>query len=115
MIKQRICKTTNCSGTTAKGAYCDDCRPPDRRHNAEHRRLYKTARWQRLRLQVIRESPVCKCGQATTDVDHVRPHNGDVRLFYNKANLRAQCHSCHSKKTVRHDGGFGRKRAPIAN
>ncbi len=35
-----------------------------------------------------------------TDVDHIIPHRGDRRLFYDETNLQSLCHSCHSRKTL---------------
>lgn len=41
-------------------------------------------------------------------VDHKVPHHGDDQLKYDESNLQAMHASCHSKKTVACDGGFGR-------
>lgn len=77
---------------------------PDRRANA-HRRGYGRA-WRQVRLQVLREEPLCRDCLArgltvpATDVDHIvaKPLGTDART-----NLQALCHSCHSRKTMRHD------------
>jgi hypothetical protein len=47
------------------------------------------------------------CTRASTDLDHVDgdPQNNDP------SNHRAMCASCHSSKTARHDGSFGRPRS----
>lgn len=74
---------------------------------ADVRRLYRTARWSRLRTVVLSEEPLCRAcmqdGQVTsaTDVDHIQPHRGDLRLFWDRENLQALCHACHSSKTAR--------------
>jgi len=83
-------------------------RPPDRRPSAR-KRGYGAA-WERLRARVLAEEPVCRaCGIArATDVDHILPRRRggtDAR-----DNLQALCHSCHSQKTSRSDGGWGRGR-----
>lgn len=71
------------------------------------RRLYRTARWSRMRAVVLGEEPVCRdcltAGSVTpaTDVDHIVPHRGDLRLFWGRENLQALCHACHSSKTAR--------------
>lgn len=67
------------------------------------RRLYRTARWRRLRLEVLAAQHY-RCAQCDhvileQDVDHRRPHQGDVRLFWDRANLQGLCKSCHSMKT----------------
>lgn len=75
------------------------------RANVVVRRWYRTARWRGLRAQVISEEPLCRtCKKeqriaATTDVDHVVPHRGDYRLFWDRSNLQGLCHTCHSRKT----------------
>lgn len=77
------------------------------RPNADVRRWYHTARWQRLRLLVLREQPLCPlCREqgryvAATDVDHDVPHRGDHARFWDRANLVALCHAHHSAKTRR--------------
>jgi 5-methylcytosine-specific restriction enzyme A len=66
-------------------------------------------RWRRLRLLFLHENPVCvKCNRPATDVDHVNPISGpsDER-FFDMNELQALCHSCHSIKTAKEDGGFG--------
>lgn len=66
----------------------------------------------KLRLMVLRAEPLCRdClgrGRTTaaTDVDHIIPlRDGGTNEL---SNLQPLCHSCHSKITVRHDGGYGR-------
>jgi 5-methylcytosine-specific restriction protein A len=73
------------------------------------KRLYGTVAWQALRTQVKREQPMCECGAKGTVVDHVKPHHGDNALFFDRRNLRTCCKKCHDRKTVMHDGGFGRE------
>jgi 5-methylcytosine-specific restriction protein A len=38
-----------------------------------------------------------------TDVDHIKPHRGDKKLFWDTSNWQALCHSHHSIKTNRED------------
>lgn len=68
------------------------------------------SRWRRLRASIIAARPACQaCGtKPSRDVDHVvsRAKGGTD----DPANLVALCHSCHSKKTVAVDNGFGRGR-----
>lgn len=102
----RFCAQPGCQAIVPKG-YC----PPHAqarergRENAEIRKLYHTQRWRRLRAQVLTDAPLCGACQAqgrveaATDVDHVRPHRGIPALFWNRANLQALCHACHSTKT----------------
>lgn len=41
----------------------------------------------------------CRLAEATV-VDHVRPHRGDRRLFWDRTNWQALCAPCHNKKTA---------------
>lgn len=80
-----------------------------------HRRGYDRA-WQHLRLSHLAKHPLCvACATQgltveATEVDHVTPHCGDRHLLYDPKNLQSLCKPCHSAKTVREDGGFGRER-----
>ena len=73
-------------------------------------------RWRRLRKLVIHREPLCrqckKEGRLTlaTEVDHIIPlaQGGTNELD----NLQPLCHSCHSRKTAKEDGGFGNSRKP---
>ncbi|WP_040619343.1 HNH endonuclease [Rhodovulum sp. PH10] len=70
---------------------------------APWRRWYKTTRWQRLRDEVfLRDLCTCRrCGRVTSDdarvCDHVEPHRGDERLFWDAANLQTLCKDCHDR------------------
>lgn len=35
-----------------------------------------------------------------TDVDHIKPHRGNWKLFVDPANHQSLCHACHSRKTM---------------
>lgn len=98
---------------------CPYCTPIERRQAAasrinEHHHLYGT-QWQKLRLMVLREQPLCvecqKIGRLTvaTVLDHITPHKGDMDLFYRRDNLQQLCATCHNRKTASEDGGFGNK------
>jgi 5-methylcytosine-specific restriction protein A len=67
--------------------------------------LYYTVRWRRLRLEVIAAAAhicqACGCVALALEVDHVQPHKGDVRRFWDRSNLQALCPSCHTAKTAR--------------
>ena len=75
----------------------------DRRSDraAEYHAWYKTKRWQKLRLQQLLSSPLCRlCWArgivaAATVADHVVPHGGDPVLFWG-GELQSLCASCHS-------------------
>jgi 5-methylcytosine-specific restriction protein A len=76
-------------------------------------------RWQRYRLMFLRQHPLCECDECrrsarllpATDVDHIKAVSGpDDPLFWEPTNHRALSHSCHSRKTVREDGRWGKSR-----
>lgn len=78
----------------------------------QYRPLYKTARWQRLRLEVIARDGgrcrtcgiLCRMGERsgrTATVDHVVPHKGDPVLFFDPENLQLLCGVCHSGQKQR--------------
>jgi len=57
--------------------------------------------WQQARLQFLKEHPFCAhCRErglfvAATVVDHITPHNGDPRLFWDRSNWQPLCKPCH--------------------
>jgi len=101
------CKRTGCAVLVRDVAYCDKHKP---RYDADYKRpdyskLYHTSRWRMMRAEQLLLAPFCgECAEynlrvRATDVDHIVPHRGDKKLFYDKSNLQSLCHSCHSKKT----------------
>lgn len=62
-------------------------------------------RWWSVRRRKLRKTPWCEdCGKPAVDVDHIDNNRGNL----SEGNLRSLCKSCHSRKTVARDGGFGR-------
>ena len=83
-------------------------RPPPSARGYDHS-------WRKLRASVLACEPLCReCSRqglcvAAAHVDHiVALERGGAN---ERANLMPLCHSCHSRKTVAVDGGFGNKRA----
>jgi 5-methylcytosine-specific restriction protein A len=59
---------------------------------------------------VINTHPGRKVAAVATD--HILPHEGQADpLFWDPENHQSACKSCHSVKTAKEDGGFGRKNA----
>jgi 5-methylcytosine-specific restriction protein A len=53
------------------------------------------------------------CKQLGNVVDHIKPHKGDQRLFWDKSNLQTLCKTCHdSKKQAIEKSGFHREIGP---
>lgn len=86
-----------------------------------HQRGYNRE-WRKISKQFLDAHPLCagfdsvceERGRITpaTDVDHIVPHRGNLRIFWDQSNWQALCHTCHSRKTAREDGGFGRPVTP---
>lgn len=77
-------------------------------------RIRKTAakrgygyRWQKTSHGFLAKHPLCaEClrrGRVTAAllVDHVRPHRGNMRVFWDRLNWQALCKACHDAKTAR--------------
>ncbi len=66
-------------------------------------------RWQRARKKYLDAHPLCvRCiahGKvvSATVVDHIIPHRGDQRLFWDQKNWQPLCKSCHDSKTMTED------------
>ena len=60
---------------------------------------------QNLIDQYLKQHPLCTACQAegkivpATVVDHIIPHRGDRRLFWDQTNWEPLCKECHDKKT----------------
>jgi 5-methylcytosine-specific restriction protein A len=72
----------------------------------EYRYLYRTPQWKALRAYQLVTNPLCAMclpqGRVTlaTVADHIKPHRGDRKLFFNPNNLQSLCDEspfrCHS-------------------
>ena len=65
------------------------------------------AKWRKARLAYLRLHPLCVSCLAegrlepATVVDHIIPHRGDQRLFWDMSNWQPLCRGCHDRKTGR--------------
>jgi 5-methylcytosine-specific restriction endonuclease McrA len=56
-----------------------------------------TGQWEQARIEFLRAAPFCRfCGNPATVVDHIKPHRGDMRLFWSRRNWQPLCVPCHS-------------------
>ena len=104
------CKHPGCAALIPHGQmYCEEHKPlhtKDRAHAAE--RGYG-AKWQRERRKFLESNPFCvKCyeeGHITmaTVVDHIVPHRGDQKLFWDRGNWQPLCEHHHNVKTMTED------------
>lgn len=79
-------------------------------------KLYRSKRWQRMRARHLVLHPYCQCphhkGQSFKEdamvVDHIKPHRGDVFLFWDDRNLQTMTKTCHDRfKQSEEKGGVG--------
>jgi|SRR5690606_29362443 len=96
--------------------YCEAHRWPEeqrqrqRRYDEERgtaaRRGYGY-RWQKARERWLKRNPLCEACKAkgrvteATVVDHIVPHRGDMKKFWDTGNWQSLCAPCHSTKTAR--------------
>ncbi|WP_333822423.1 HNH endonuclease [Pinisolibacter sp.] len=100
----RVCGL--CGGVHASGIRCSKAIARDKERKARHDEQRPSARergydgkWQQARAAFLAKHPKCaKCGEPATVVDHVIPHRGDKRLFWQRSNWQPLCVSCHSSR-----------------
>lgn len=86
-------------------------KPLERRASAAKRGYGR--RWQKARIGFLTKHPLCiMClakgrSEPATVVDHIKPHKGDMTLFWDRSNWQPVCTVCHARLTVQYDGGFG--------
>jgi 5-methylcytosine-specific restriction enzyme A len=85
----------------------------DRWHT--YRAWYKTARWHRLRWQVLaRDLFTCQmCGRLEGNTsqmvaDHKVPHRGDEALFWDEGNIQCLCKACHDSAKQKEEAAVRR-------
>lgn len=110
------CKFPGCPELT-EGNYCEahQREKESYRSSRPYKHLYNSIHWQRLRKQVLNQQPLCvECMKVkriapATVVDHIKPHKGNEKLFFDINNLQPLCKSCHDRKTAKEDGRWKRK------
>lgn len=114
---KKPCYYTGCTSLTTE-RYCT-------KHQNEINHIYNkrcrafkkmyNSRWYKARKQFLLKHPLCEeCKNegvviAAEVVDHVIPHKGDEKLFWDESNWQALCKHCHDKKTAKEDGRWGKK------
>lgn len=116
------CRVTGCPNLTY-GKYCTkhaslETNEASRAYNelrpSAAKRGYNS-KWQKARRTYLNNHPLCaECkrkGRITpaTVVDHIIPHKGNSKLFWDTNNWQPLCKQCHDRKTATEDGGFGRQ------
>lgn len=63
-----------------------------------------TSEWEKERAAYLRAHPTCRrCGDPATTVDHVIPHKGNQRLFWDRTNWQPLCTPCHNSAKQREE------------
>lgn len=77
-----------------------------------HKPFYNSSAWRRARSLYLSLHPICELCQyaLSTEVHHVLSLEERPDLALTPFNFQATCRPCHSKETVRRDGGFGNPR-----
>ena len=104
------CKHPGCAALVPSGTkYCNVHRPlhPEEVRPAAERGY--GSRWRKESRRYLQAHPLCEqCAKQgryvkATDVDHIIPHRGDPKLFWDESNWQPLCHRHHSEKTRRED------------
>jgi len=108
MRPPRLCA---CGRIVPAGERCACQRATDRARNARHDRRRPSARergynheWRAARVDFLARHPRCAmCGNPANTVDHIIPHRGDDRLFWDRTNWQALCARCHNSHKQRQE------------
>jgi len=75
----------------------------------QHAKLYNSKIWRAMRLHQLFRFPICLyCAElgiikAATVADHIKPHRGNKKLFYDPENLQSLCKKCHDSIKAREE------------
>ncbi|MCM3411240.1 HNH endonuclease [Metabacillus litoralis] len=108
------CSELRCPNLT-RSRYCDDhkrnIKGYDRHRGSAAQRGYDS-KWRKARTAYLMKHPFCvECNKVgviapATVVDHIIPHKGDKKLFWDsKNNWQSLCEMHHNRKTKTHDMG----------
>ena len=110
MKPKKPCMHPGCPNLVPSGAkYCDEHKelhPEEVRSSSS--RGYGSA-WQKARKKFLTAHPLCvMCQQEgkyvkATVVDHIIPHRGDQKLFWDTSNWQSLCEHHHNLKTGNKD------------
>lgn len=81
--------------------------------NEPWRKWYNTTRWKALRIQTFIKDHftcrICSVLEGNTSkliCDHIEPHKGDERLFWDEENLQTLCKPCHDRVKQKEERRF---------
>jgi 5-methylcytosine-specific restriction endonuclease McrA len=82
-----------------------------RNGKAEWHELYNSPEWRAYSKDFRIRNPLCidclenNVATPTEVTDHIKPHRGDLQLFWDPTNHAPRCKRCHDRKTSTVDGG----------
>ena len=93
-----------CGGAHLTTMRCAPVVVRDRERKARHDERRPTARargydrkWEAARAEYLAEYPYCRvCGEPAAVVDHIIPHKGDMRIFWDRRNWQPLCSHHHN-------------------
>ena len=101
------CKHPGCAALIPYSQmYCDEHKQLHKNDRAYASERGYGSKWQRERRKFLESNPFCvKCyeeGHITmaTVVDHIKPHRGDKKLFWDRGNWQPLCEHHHNVKTM---------------
>lgn len=106
------CRHPGCAALVPYGQkYCEQHKSLHPEENRSAARRGYNRQWQKASWEYLQAHPLCVlCMQKqppryvrATVVDHITPHRGDQKLFWDRSNLQALCKQCHDKKTRAED------------
>ena len=101
---KKPCKHPGCPRLT-NDHYCDQHAKLHIKDRANAFKRGYNSQWQKARKCFLLKNPFClECQQEgklkpATVVDHINPHRGDEKLFWDESNWQPLCKRCHDKKT----------------
>jgi len=100
------CKRSQRLSDVAQPSPSSPIRPPDHLNKA----FYNSKEWKLARAAYIRLHPICEIchRKPTREVHHKISIRERPDLKLDPSNFQGTCTPCHSRETVKNDGGFGR-------
>lgn len=106
-----------CKLNLTREMYCLKCAELKKKQyqaqrNKSWQHLYGS-RWRKARKSFLINHPLCAdclgdgLSVRANVVDHIKPHKGNIKLFWDRSNWQGLCDTCHNKKTA-NEGAFGR-------